>query len=284
MKEFKNKVALITGAGNGFGFEIAKECAARGMKLALNDIDKKDLEIASEALRKEGAEVLTLHADVTIPEEVDKMVDRTIDTFGQIDFLVNNAGVAISGPVWELPLQDWEWIVSANIMSQVYAMKKVIPLMLKQDTECHILNVASVAGLITSNGMPAYHTTKHASVALTESTSFDLQAIGSKIKLSVFCPGFVQTDLHNYERHRPERFNDKSDPYYQSPSYFAGLKRAEFVIKTGMPIDSIGMSVLTGIEEDQFYILTHPLYNTIIGRRVKDMLEGRGPDLQVLRG
>ena len=147
MKEFKNKVALITGAGNGFGFEIAKECAARGMKLALNDIDKKDLEIASEALRKEGAEVLTLHADVTIPEEVDKMVDRTIDTFGQIDFLVNNAGVAISGPVWELPLQDWEWIVSANIMSQVYAMKKVIPLMLKQDTECHILNVASVAGL-----------------------------------------------------------------------------------------------------------------------------------------
>lgn len=284
MKEFKNKVALITGAGNGFGFEIAKECAARGMKLALNDIDKKDLEIASEALRKEGAEVLTLHADVTIPEEVEKIVDSTIETFGQIDFLVNNAGVAISGPVWELPLQDWDWIVSANIMSQVYAMKKVIPLMLKQDTECHILNVASVAGLITSNGMPAYHTTKHASVALTESTSFDLQAIGSKIKLSVFCPGFVQTDLHNYERHRPERFNDKSDPYYQSPSYFAGLKRAEFVIKTGMPIDSIGMSVLTAIEENQFYILTHPLYNTIIGRRVKDMLEGRGPDLQVLRG
>lgn len=284
MKEFKNKVALITGAGNGFGYEIAKECAARGMKLALNDIDKKDLEIASEALRKEGTEVLTLHADVTIPEEVNKIVDRTIDTFGQIDFLVNNAGVAISGPVWELPLQDWEWIVSANIMSQVYAMKKVIPLMLKQNTECHILNVASVAGLITSNGMPAYHTTKHASVALTESTSFDLQAIGSKIKLSVFCPGFVQTDLHNYERHRPERFSDKSDPYYQSTSYFTGLKKAEFVIKTGMPIDSIGMSVLTGIEEDQFYILTHPLYSSLIGRRVRDILEGRGPDLQVLRG
>lgn len=284
MKEFKDKVALITGAGNGFGFEIAKECAAKGMKLALNDIDDKDLDRACEALKETGVEVLKIHADVTLPEEVDKMVEETLKAFGQIDFLVNNAGVAISGPVWELPLQDWEWIVSANLMSQVYAMRKVIPVMLKQDTECHILNVASVAGLITSNGMPAYHTTKHASVALTESTSYDLQAIGAKIKLSVFCPGFVQTDLHNYERHRPERFRDLSDPYYKSPAYFTGLKKAEFVIQTGMPIDSIGMSVLTGIEEDQFYILTHPLYSTLIGRRVQDILEGRGPNLTVLRG
>ena len=156
--------------------------------------------------------------------------------------------------------------------------------MLKQGTECHILNVASIAGLITTNGMPAYHTTKHASVSLTESTSYDLQAINANIKMSVFCPGFVQTDLHHHERHRPERFSDKSDAYYSTPQYAAGLKRAEFVITTGMPIDSIGMSVMNGIEEDQFYILTHPIYNTLVGRRVKDILEGRGPDLKVLKG
>jgi NADP-dependent 3-hydroxy acid dehydrogenase YdfG len=207
-----------------------------------------------------------------------------MENYGSIDFLVNNAGVAIPGPVWKLPVQDWDWIVGANLMSQVYAMKRVIPIMIKQDSECHILNVASVAGLITSNGMPAYHATKHASVALTESTSYDLQAINSKIKMSVFCPGFVQTDLHNYERHRPERFMDKSDPYYSSYEYFSGQKRAEFVITTGMPIESIGLSVMNGIEEGQFYILTHPLYNTLIGKRVKEMLEGKGPDLVALRG
>ncbi|NCC79896.1 MAG: SDR family NAD(P)-dependent oxidoreductase [Clostridia bacterium] len=284
MKEFKNKVALITGAGNGFGFEIAKECAERQMKLVLADIDENDLKAAVSFLKEKGAEVTGVHCDVTLDAEVQKMVDIALDTYGSIDFLVNNAGVAISGPVWKLPLQDWDWIIGANLMSQVYAMRRVIPIMLKQKTECHILNVASVAGLITSNGMPAYHTTKHASVALTESTSYDLQAIGANIRMSVFCPGFVQTDLHNYERHRPERFMDKSDPYYSSPDYYSGQKKAEFVIRTGMPIDSIGMSVLNGIEEDQFYILTHPIYSTLIGRRVKDMLEGRGPDLSVLRG
>ncbi len=284
MKDFKNKVAVITGAGNGFGFEIAKECADREMKLVLADIDEKDLDAAVSYLKEKGADVTGVHCDVTLDAEVGKMVDVAMDTYGSIDFLVNNAGVAISGPVWELPLQDWDWIVGANLMSQIYAMKRVIPIMLKQGSECHILNVASIAGLITTNGMPAYHTTKHASVALSESTSYDLQAIDANIKMSVFCPGFVQTDLHHHERHRPERFSDKSDAYYSTPQYAGGLKRAEFVITTGMPIDSIGMSVMNGIEEDQFYILTHPIYNSLVGRRVKDMLEGRGPDLKVLKG
>lgn len=284
MKDFKNKVAVITGAGNGFGFEIAKECASREMKLVLADIDEESLTAAVSYFKHKGAEVTGVHCDVTLDSEIGKMVDTAMNTYGSIDFLVNNAGIAISGPVWELPIQDWDWIVGANLMSQIYAMKRVIPIMLKQGSECHILNVASIAGLITTNGMPAYHTTKHASVALSESTSFDLQAINANIQMSVFCPGFVQTDLHHHENHRPERFSDKSDPYYSSPQYAAGLKRAEFVITTGMPIDSIGMSVMNGIEENQFYILTHPIYNTLVGRRVKDILEGRGPDLKVLRG
>lgn len=284
MKEFANRVALITGAANGFGVEFAKECALRSMKIALVDIEADEVELTRKLVADMGAEAIAIGADVTQPEEVEKAVNETMAAFGQIDLLVNNAGVALPGVIWELPLRDWEWIVHVNLMSQVYAMRLVIPIMMKQGTPCHILNTASVAGLITSNGMPAYHATKHASVALSESVSFDLQAAGANIKMSVFCPGFVQTDLHHCERHRPARYTDKTDPYYSSPSYKAGQMRAEHVIKTGMPIDSIGLSVFTAIEEEQFYILTHPIYTTLIGKRVKDILEGRGPDLKALRG
>ena len=284
MKEFEGKVAVITGAGNGFGVEIAKECAYRKIKMILVDIEKEDVELTKKMVCSMGGEAIALQADVTLFEEVKKMVDIAIEEYGQIDLLFNNAGVAIPGVIWELPMRDWDWIVQVNVMSQVYAMNLAIPIMLKQNTPCHIINTASVAGLITSDGMPAYHTTKHAAVALSESVSYDLQKINANIKISVLCPGFVQTDLHHYEKHRPERFKDESDPYYQSESFRAGQATAEHVITTGIPVDSIGMSVFQAIEDEDFYILTHPIYSTLIGKRVKDMLEGKGPDLNALRG
>jgi len=284
MKEFKGKTAIITGAGNGFGVEIAKECAYRKMKMVLVDIEKEDVEKTKEIVTELGAKAVALQADVTLVNEVEKMVSIAMEEFGQIDLLVNNAGVAIPGVIWELPIRDWEWIMQVNVMSQVYAMNQVIPIMLKQKTPCHIVNTASVAGLITSDGMPAYHTSKHASVALSESVSYDLQKIQANINISVLCPGFVQTDLHHYEKHRPKRFKAENDPYYQSESFKAGQAIAEHVITTGIPIDSIGMSVFQGIEDEDFYILTHPMYTTLIGKRVKDMLEGKGPNLKELRG
>lgn len=284
MKEFKNKVALITGAANGFGKEFVKEAAARGMKIAAVDIEKDEVEAVVALAKEMGAEAVAIHADVTKFEEAEKAVNATMEAFGQIDLLMNNAGIAISAPVWELPIRDWEWITHLNVLSHVYFMKLVIPIMMKQGTHCHIVNTASVAGLITSNGMPAYHTTKHAAVALAESTAYDLQAAGADIAISVYCPGFVQTDLHHSERHRPDQYRDDSDPFYTSPEFYAGQKRAQVVIETGMPIDSVGMRVFTAIEDEDFYILTHPIYTTMIGKRVTDMLAGKGPNLVELRG
>lgn len=284
MRDFEGKVALITGAANGFGVEIAKECALRKIKMVLVDIEGEEVELTKKLIEDMGGSAVAVQADVSKYDEVKHMVDVTMETYGRIDLLFNNAGVAVPGVVWELPMRDWEWIVSLNVMSHVCAMKNVIPIMLKQGTPCHIINTASVAGMITSDGMPAYHTTKHAAVALAESVSYDLQKINANIKISVFCPGFVQTDLHHSERHRPDRFRDDTDPYYTSDEYKAGQATAEYVIKTGMPIDSIGMSIFNAIEDDEFYILTHPIYTTLIGKRVKDMLEGKGPDLKALRG
>ncbi len=284
MKEFKDKVVLITGAANGFGREFVKEAAARGMKIAAVDIEKDEVEAVAASVRETGAQIITIPADVTKPEEVEAAVNKVMETYGQIDMLMNNAGVVIPGPVWELPLGDWEWITHANFLSQVYFMRLVIPIMLKQKTHCHIVNTASVAGLLTGDGMPAYHATKFAAVALSESVSYDLQAIGADIVVSVYCPGFVQTDLHHCERHRPPQYSDPSDPYYSSPEFYQGQKIAETEILTGMPIDSVGMRVFQAIEDEQFYILTHPIYTTPIGRRVTNMLAGKGPNLLELRG
>ncbi|WP_425446453.1 SDR family NAD(P)-dependent oxidoreductase [Dethiothermospora halolimnae] len=278
MKDFKGKVAVITGAANGFGFEYAKECANREMKIVMSDIDKNDLENATKKIKEMGAEVISVVTDVSKYEDVKALADKTLDEFDSVDLLFNNAGVVAAGPAWELPLNDWDWIIGVNVYGIIHGLKAFIPIMLKQDTPCHIVNTASVAGLLTTPNMPAYHTTKHASVAITESVNYSLQARNSKIKMSVFCPGFVQTDLDNSDRHRPERFKiDPNNPYYESKSYKDGLKRGHHVINTGMPIDSIGQSVFIAIEEEQFYILTHPHYNPVIGKRVKDMLEGVNP-------
>ena len=283
MKEFKDKVALITGAANGFGKEFVKECAARGMKIAAVDIEGEEVNAVGTIAKEMGAEVICIQADVTKFEDVERTVNQVMSTYGQIDLLMNNAGIAIPGPVWELPILDWEWIMHLNVMSHVYFMKLVIPIMLKQKTHCHIVNTASVAGVITSDGMPAYHATKHAAVALAESVSYDLQANGADIAISVYCPGFVQTDLHHSERHRPPQYQNPEDPYYTSAEFYKGQKTAEHVIVTGMPIDSVGMRVFNAIEDEQFYILTHPIYTTLICKRVTDMLAGKGPDIVALR-
>lgn len=280
MKDFKNKTAFITGAGNGIGAEIAKECATREMKIVLIDIDETCLQTILTTVKEMGAEAIAIHADVSLQTEVEKAVQAALDTYGSIDLLVNSAGVALSGKIWELPIQEWDWIVSLNIMSQVYTMRSIIPIMLKQNTECYIVNVASIAGLITTPQLSPYYTTKHANVALSESVYFDIQRETDKIHMSVYCPGFIQTDLYHYEKRRPQRFSNKSDSYYSSEAYNQSLKNAEHVITTGIPIDSVGMMVFNSIEENEFYILTHPKYNTVIKNRTEGILSGKSPNVK----
>lgn len=282
MKDFKGKVAVITGAAHGIGHALAKEAAMKGMKLVLADIDNEYLKKVEKEITSLGAEVLSVEMDVTEFDQVKALADKTLEKFGKVDLLFNNAGVVVPGHIWDLPVKDVDYIVQSNVYSVLYGLKVFIPLMLKQGTPCHIVNTASVAGLLTTPNMPTYHMTKHANVALSESVNYQLQAMGSKIKMSVFCPGFIQTDLDNCDIRRQEKFKmDENESYYSSEAYKAGLERAHFVIRTGIPIDSIGMSVFNAIEEEQFYILTHPQYNPVIGLRVKTMLDGKNPDVSI---
>ncbi|MDO7977805.1 SDR family NAD(P)-dependent oxidoreductase [Oceanotoga sp. DSM 15011] len=284
MKEFKNKVAVITGAANGIGLELSKEAAKRGMKVVMADIAENDLNIAFDEVKKISSEVIKVVMDVTIFEDMVDLSKKATDSFEKVDLFFNNAGVVVPGPIWEIPNKDIDYIMQSNVYSIAYGLKVFIPLMMKQGTPAHIVNTASVAGLLSSPGMPTYHMTKFANVGLSESVNYQLRAINSNIKMSVYCPGFIQTDLNHCDKRRPKRFEiDKNDPYYTSQTYKDGLKRADHVINTGIPIDSVGMSVFQAIEDEQFYILTHPQYNPVIGLRVKTILEGKNPDISIFK-
>ena len=283
MKDFQGRVALITGAAYGFGKEFVKQAAQRGMKIAAVDIMGEELEKVVPMAKELGAEdIFTITADVGIYEETEKVVAAVMEKYGQIDLLMNNAGVAVPGNGINLPLRDWEWIVQTNLMSHIYFMRQVIPIMLKQGTHCNIMNTCSVAGVLNFVGMVPYYTTKHAAVALAESTNYELQAMGADIAMGVFCPGYVQTNLDHSEWYRPERFKDETDPYYQSEEFARGQAEAKHVIETGFPLEGFGAKVFEAVENDQFYVLTHEMYDGMIQLQTMEKVKRTNPNLKAL--
>ena len=159
MKDFKEKVLVVTGAGSGIGKAIAQEGALRGMKVVVNDIDVEAVNNTARELQAGGTQAVALGADISLIENVQKLYELTMDTYGRCDMLVNNAGVAVSGPIWEIPLQDINWITEVNLLSHAYGMRIFMPQMIKQGTDAAVLNVASGAGIMTSGNEVMYHTT-----------------------------------------------------------------------------------------------------------------------------
>lgn len=280
MTEFKGKVALITGAANGFGKVFAMEAVNRGMKVAIVDIDGDDLFGVTALLRKMGGEVLPIEADVTLYDDVKMSVDKTMEAFGQIDILFANAGIAPSGDIFHLPPRDWEWTVQANLLNHGWYFSLVVPIMAKQGTPCHIMSTASIAGILHGIGNnPAYSATKHAAVALAEDLNKYCMANGYDIGVSVYCPAYVQTDLHHTERHRPERFRAPDDPYYQSRHYKDAIRRVNVNITTGTPLEPVGRFLFKAIEDKQLYVLQHYAYAPYIAARHRGIeADGKHPD------
>ncbi|MDY4196153.1 MAG: SDR family NAD(P)-dependent oxidoreductase [Peptoniphilaceae bacterium] len=259
--DYKGKVALVTGAAHGFGKVFAEEAAAQGMKLALVDIDKTALEEIAENLKKSGTEVLAIHSDASVYEEVVESVKKVKETYGQIDVLFNNAGVATSQDLVHLHHQDWDWVIGVNLVGQTYYMKEVLPIMIAQKTKANIITTSSIAGLIPGFGLnPSYSASKHGTVAVTECVKQYLELAGiDYIKVALFCPAFIQTNLHHSESYRPARFAIANDPeHYASEDYKDSQRRLEHNITTGIPIDNVAKRLFASMEGEETYIITHP--------------------------
>ena len=281
MKEFKDKVAVITGAASGIGRGLAERCVAEGMKVALADVEKEELLKTEKELRAGGGDIIAVLTDVSKIDEVKHLAERTMDAFGAVHLLCNNAGVAAGGMIREHTLADWEWVIGVNLWGVVYGIHTFLPIMLAQDTECHVVNTASIEGLWSRIGAACYQVTKHGVVVLSEVLKLELAFMETKIGVSVLCPGAVNTRIIEAYRNRPVELQN---PPKNMPEITPEMeKRIEFIKKAfenGMPPIEVADHVFKAIREDQFYILTHPELNDQIEKRMHNILNGGVPTPQ----
>ncbi len=275
MKEFKGKVAVITGAASGIGRGIAERCVKEGVKTVLADIDEACLAEAETELKALGGTVLSVKTDVSKRADVKLLARRTLDAFGQVHLLFNNAGVAAGGPAWEATWNDWEWVIGVNLWGVIHGVKVFTPLMLAQNVECHIANTASAAGIVVGGSSAPYSATKHAVVGISESLYLTVQQRTALVKVSVLCPGLVHTDIANTERHRPASL--KNEPVEMSPERQAGLSFLKAAIETAMPPSQVADAVFDAIQNERFYILTHPEWIEMVQMRTDKLLRLENP-------
>jgi len=275
MKEFEEKVAVVTGAASGIGRAMAERFAAEGMKVVLADIEEGALARAEAEMREKSVCVLSVVTDVSKGEDIEKLAQETLDAFGAVHVVCNNAGVTDrGGAIWQKTLADWEWVMGANLWGVIHGVRVFVPIMLEQGDEGHVVNTASLAGLMAGGGN-TYGVTKHGVVSLSESLYLELQTAGAKISASVLCPGWVNTDILDAERNRPPELANPAQEL--DPTVEAGRKMVQGLLESGLSPDNVADQVLNAIRDDQFYILTHPEMTPVVERRMKDILEGRNP-------
>jgi NAD(P)-dependent dehydrogenase (short-subunit alcohol dehydrogenase family) len=274
MKEFKDKVAVITGAASGIGHALAERCAHEGMKVVLADVDVDALTATEAALKATGAPVLAVVTDVSKAQDVASLAQRTLAAFGAVHLLCNNAGVWGGISVWDSSLADWEWILGVNLWGVIHGVHTLVPLMLAQETEGHIVNTASMAGFITGRGPAVYRVSKHAVVALSEMLYHQLAQRGANVKVSVLCPGGVDTQILNAGRHRPAHL-PAAEPL--RPAEEAVRDATQRRVQTGISPVQVAEIVFHAIAADKFYIFTDPGAKAWVRTRMEGILHERNP-------
>jgi NAD(P)-dependent dehydrogenase (short-subunit alcohol dehydrogenase family) len=280
MENFAGRVAVITGAGSGLGREFANEAARLGMKLVLADVDAHALEQAADALQAGGADVLAMVCDVRKAAHVEELADAAMIRFNGVHLLFNNAGVGTAGLVWEFTEADWDWVLGVNLWGVIHGVRVFTPLMLdaaRRDPgyEGHIVNTASMAGLVVPPAMGPYTVSKHAVVALSETLYHDLRLVGTTVQASVLCPYFVPTEIAHSERHRPGELRRDAP---STPSQQAGQALLEQAVASGrLSAADVARITFDGIRRGDFYIHTHPQALQGATQRMDAIVHGSPP-------
>ena len=272
MKDLEGKVAVITGGASGIGRAVASKAAASGMKVVLADIEEGALEKTVHEMSGSGADVEPVVTDVSDGAAVERLRDRALERFGAVHLVHNNAGVGVSGLLWDFPESDWKWILGANLWSVIHGIRTFVPMLIEQN-EGHVVNTASLAGLTSPTCLGPYNATKHAVVTLSETLYRDLQLTGAGVGVSVLCPGFVRTGIAESERNRPAWAPAGPD----DPMSTMGREVARELVSKGIDPEVVGDRVIDAVENDTFYILTHEDAKPMIEARMHDILDGRSP-------
>lgn len=280
MKNFKNKVAVITGGASGIGWGLAERCAEEGMKVVIADIEEPSLQQAEKTLRERGADVLAVRTDVSKLPDVESLAKMTVAKYGGVHLLFNNAGVntdiSLRKPIWDTTLNDWQWMIGVNLWGVIYGMRVFLPIMMKQNEQGYIVNTSSMAGLIAEPQLVIYATTKAGIIALSEGYYFQLKQANSPIGISVLCPAFVSSKLFDAERNRPENLKNKNEPPAPHPTAQL-VSQFNKVSPTLTPEQSADI-VFKAIGAGQFYIFTDPLVQELFRQRAENILKGNNPE------
>lgn len=271
MRDLAGRVAVITGATGGLGKALARCFVNAKMKLVLADLDADALALAVSQLESAGAAAIGVRTDVRKAADVEALAARTLEAFGAVHLVCNNAGVAPVGAAWESTVADWEWVLGVNLWGVIHGVRVFTPILLNQGDEGHIVNTASVAGLIAPPGMAAYNVSKHAVVALTESLHHDLVARGAKVRCTVVCPAYFPSGIADSEQTRPAELAEPERARSDAQRALEDKLR-KAVMSGKLTADDIAVAVMDAVRDERFYVLTHPRIKPAIEWRMQDIL------------
>ena len=280
MKSFHGKTAVVTGAASGFGLELSRLAARAGMNVVMADVQTDALERAAEEVRGAGAQVLARRTDVSQAGDVEALAAAATQRFGVPHLVFNNAGVGGGGLIWESSVKDWEWVLGVNLWGVIHGVRVFTPLMLEAarndpDYEGHIVNTASMAGLLNAPNMGVYNVSKHAVVSLTETLYQDLHLVTDQVDCSVLCPYFVPTGIHESHRNRPPELAAETKP---TPSQMIAQAMSAKAVTSGkVTAAEVARKVLDAVRDQRFYIYSHPQALGNVQTRLEDVVMGRNP-------
>ena len=284
MREFNEKVAVITGGASGIGRAMATRFAQAGMRIVLADVEEAALTQTAAALTATGATVLPIVTDVSKADQIQALAQQTLEAFGAVHILCNNAGVGAGSTVWESTLADWEWVLGVNLWGVIHGVRTFTPIMLEQANtqgdECHIVNTASIAGLVAGPALGAYRVSKFGVVSLSETLYYELGQQTDKIGVSVLCPMWVNTQIHQSGRNRPSSMQNEptTAPDDDAVDILSSDEVGQLVEK-GIPTADVAERVFHAVQARELYILTHPETKAMVQHRMEHIVAERNPDI-----